>query len=307
MKNLLACALMCFSMVATAAELYRWTDPESGKIMMTPIPPPYPIKEKQEGGSLPNGQVIRVIFDENAPQYKAAVAKRQAAEMEQKRLAEEKVKAQAAKEEEQRRREEEAKIKRMEAERRAQQNKEEELAAIEKKKKETCNNFGQAIEQVVSAKRDGMSQQKADEIARRTTASEEIIDMLVNMNKAIYANNWKADEAKTNIIVSCKLSTGLPTFSEFYAEHQQRRAENISRLFDIEKKCAKIKEFAGGSYQIEQTCRNQEREAQSTLMGMSIPTEIEKHCTEIGAYADGSYQIMLTCVEQETKAKANLR
>ncbi len=98
MKRLTICALICCSFSVAAAELYRWVDPESGSTMMTPTPPPYPIKETQPGGTLPNGQVLKVIFDENSPQYKAAIAKKKAAEAEQKRVAQEQAKAQAAKE-----------------------------------------------------------------------------------------------------------------------------------------------------------------------------------------------------------------
>ncbi|HRD68324.1 MAG TPA: DUF4124 domain-containing protein, partial [Candidatus Competibacter sp.] len=99
MKRLLACVLVCCSAAATAAELYRWTDPETGKMVAAPALPPYPVKEKQAGGSLPSGEVIKLILDENSPQYKAAVAKRKTEEekaskieAEKKRLEDEKIK-----------------------------------------------------------------------------------------------------------------------------------------------------------------------------------------------------------------------
>lgn len=80
MKPWIACALMALTCAAGAGELYRWTDPETGKMTASPTPPPYPVKERQAGGRLPGGDVVKLILDENSPQYKAATAKRKAAE-----------------------------------------------------------------------------------------------------------------------------------------------------------------------------------------------------------------------------------
>ena len=74
----LSCVLLACP--ALAGELYRWTDPETGKAIASPALPPYPIKEKVPGGQLPSGDVIKLILDENSPQYKAAVARRKAEE-----------------------------------------------------------------------------------------------------------------------------------------------------------------------------------------------------------------------------------
>lgn len=79
-----------------------------------------------------------------------------------------------------------------------------------------------------------------------------------------------------------------------------------SANFDIEAYCKQVSKAVGGSYQIEQTCRDQQREAQANLAGMSIPSEIKNHCEQVGNVVGGSYKIMETCVEQEIKAKANL-
>lgn len=83
----------------------------------------------------------------------------------------------------------------------------------------------------------------------------------------------------------------------------------ISAEFDIEKHCKHIGSLpTGGSYTLEQTCRNQEREALRKLQGQSIPPEIEKHCAHLGSLSTGgSYSLMLTCVQQEITAKNNLR
>lgn len=77
--------------------------------------------------------------------------------------------------------------------------------------------------------------------------------------------------------------------------------------FDIEKHCKEVASFAGGSYQIEQGCRNNERKAQAQIDSESIPPEIKAHCQEVAEFAGGSYQIMMGCIKNEIKAKANLR
>lgn len=84
--------------------------------------------------------------------------------------------------------------------------------------------------------------------------------------------------------------------------------ENNSTLpaYDIKAHCRKIGDVAGGSYQIEETCRKNEQEAQKALTTITIPSRISKHCQEIGIVAGGSYQIMLTCVKQEIEAKNRL-
>ncbi|MEI2742718.1 MAG: DUF4124 domain-containing protein [Candidatus Competibacter sp.] len=78
-------------------------------------------------------------------------------------------------------------------------------------------------------------------------------------------------------------------------------------IFDIEAKCKGVSQAVGGSYQIEQTCRDQERKAKENISTMGAAAEIIAHCERVGRAVGGSYQIMETCIEQETKAKANLR
>lgn len=92
-------------------------------------------------------------------------------------------------------------------------------------------------------------------------------------------------------------------------EPAQPDGGSLSSEFDIEKHCKHIGSLpTGGSYTLEQTCRNQEREALRKLQGQSIPPEIEKHCAHLGSLSTGgSYSLMLTCVQQEITAKNNLR
>jgi len=77
--------------------------------------------------------------------------------------------------------------------------------------------------------------------------------------------------------------------------------------FDINGYCRQVADAVGGSYQIEESCRQQERQAQSSLSRKQIPPRVESYCREVGQAVGGSYQIMDTCVQQELAAKARLR
>lgn len=77
--------------------------------------------------------------------------------------------------------------------------------------------------------------------------------------------------------------------------------------FDINGYCRQVANAVGGSYQIEETCRQQERQAQANLARNKIPLRIESYCRDVGQAVGGSYQIMLTCVQQELAAKARLQ
>ena len=63
----------------------------------------------------------------------------------------------------------------------------------------------------------------------------------------------------------------------------------------------------GGSYQIEQTCRQQEVAAKQKLAGIKLPARIENYCTWVGQAVGGSYQIKLTCARQELAARDQLK
>lgn len=105
-QSILLCATLTLVLSIPAMarqELYRWTDPITGQIVTTPTPPPYPIKNKHPGGTLPGVDMYNVELDENTPQVKTATAKRKAQEAEQQRITEERAKARAAKEDEQKR------------------------------------------------------------------------------------------------------------------------------------------------------------------------------------------------------------
>lgn len=76
--------------------------------------------------------------------------------------------------------------------------------------------------------------------------------------------------------------------------------------FDTEKYCREVAQTVGGSYQIEEACRKQERDALSALARRQIPARVERYCREVGQAVGGSYQIMNACVDQELAAKARL-
>lgn len=94
---LLSALALVLSIPAMARqELYRWTDPVTGQIVTTPTPPPYPIKNKRPGGTMPGVDMYNVELDENAPQVKAAITKRQAAENQEHQKQQEKALRKAA-------------------------------------------------------------------------------------------------------------------------------------------------------------------------------------------------------------------
>lgn len=82
-----------------AGDLYRWIDPGTGRTMLNPSLPAYPIKEKRIAGTLADGKnnLVDVIIDVNAPNFdskvKALMEKRIAREQEEKRIATEREKA----------------------------------------------------------------------------------------------------------------------------------------------------------------------------------------------------------------------
>lgn len=86
-----------------------------------------------------------------------------------------------------------------------------------------------------------------------------------------------------------------------------RRAGSSVPNFDTNRYCAMIGETAGGSYQIEATCREQEMLARSRASRSSIPSRVVNYCRTIGETAGGSYQIYITCVEQELGAASSMR
>ncbi|MCI5225564.1 MAG: hypothetical protein D3918_02630 [Candidatus Electrothrix sp. AX2] len=82
-------------------------------------------------------------------------------------------------------------------------------------------------------------------------------------------------------------------------------AENVYS-YDINSYCKSVSEVAGGSYQIEETCRKMEKQSKKNISKMKVSKRIKKYCDEVGKAAGGSYQIMETCIDQELSAKSRL-
>lgn len=77
--------------------------------------------------------------------------------------------------------------------------------------------------------------------------------------------------------------------------------------FDTVRYCRTVAAHAGGSYQTEEACRQQEAESRQEIAELQIEARIERHCRQVGAAIGGSYQIMASCIDQELAAKSRLR
>ena len=71
--------------------------------------------------------------------------------------------------------------------------------------------------------------------------------------------------------------------------------------------CRKISNVSGGSYQIEEVCREQERTAYADIASKNIPNRIWNYCDRIGIISGGSFQLFDVCVEQETGSMGRVR
>jgi hypothetical protein len=194
-----------------------------------------------------------------------------------------------------------------EAERQAAQKQKEDRA-------KACEPLGDLAAQIASMKNSGVPRADAEAKTKDPYMSRKsMVPMYLGLISAVYANNWAIEEAKLNIARSCRVADGMPTFAELYdgpstgsAATDTSAPSRLSALFDTDSYCKQVSQFVGGSYRIEQGCRDRERNAFSELAAMAIPSEIEKHCTEVGRFIGGSYRIMKGCVDREIEAKKNL-
>ena len=74
--------------------------------------------------------------------------------------------------------------------------------------------------------------------------------------------------------------------------------------FDIAAYCARVADAVGGSYQIEETCRQQEADAREATR--STERRISAYCARVAEAVGGSYQIYNTCVDQEEAARGRI-
>jgi hypothetical protein len=110
----------------------------------------------------------------------------------------------------------------------------------------------------------------------------------------------------------------LKEFSESYSlaifcvDEETKRAMGLASMLDVPSfdsvaYCKSIGKAAGGSYQIEITCRDQEALAVRAIRQAEVPHEIMIYCAKIGETVGGSFQIMVTCIDQEISAKRSLQ
>lgn len=78
--------------------IYRWLNPETGQYVTTPDLPPYPIKEKRPGANLSGIDLWNVDLDKDAPAFKAAIAKREAEQAEERHKEQERAERKAQQE-----------------------------------------------------------------------------------------------------------------------------------------------------------------------------------------------------------------
>jgi len=76
-----------------------------------------------------------------------------------------------------------------------------------------------------------------------------------------------------------------------------------SNAFNINSYCKQVAIAAGGSYQVEKICREQEYGAQRKISSKQIPSRIYNYCKEVGQAGGGSYQMMETCIQKGLEAK----
>lgn len=81
----------------------------------------------------------------------------------------------------------------------------------------------------------------------------------------------------------------------------------LSGNAQIKRYCGEIAQVAGGSYQIEEACRNQEVIAARALIKMNPEDRVWNYCQDISDAAGGSYSILLACAQQEIRSRQRLQ
>ena len=77
--------------------------------------------------------------------------------------------------------------------------------------------------------------------------------------------------------------------------------------YDIDAYCATIAEAAGGSYQLESSCRKQETDALDRFGRLEgVEPRILSYCRNTADIAARSYWFLVTCIGSEEKAKAEM-
>lgn len=118
-----------------------------------------------------------------------------------------------------------------------------------------------------------------------------------------YGHSWEPIHSQQQLSISPSTQTSNPSNESKRASAPQ---STVASGYDITAYCQKVSQAIGGSYQIEQTCREEERKAQSNIARMSVPSQVSSYCQQVGQAVGGSYQILETCISEELKAKTRL-
>ena len=202
--------LLTLSARGMAGDIYRWVNPETGEKVTTTNPPPYPIKEQRPAGRLPNGDIIELTLDPNAPEVKAKLDAYKAKEAEKKRIAEEQQRQRAAREaEEQQQR----------AARKAEEQRQRAALEAEEQRQQAARDIE---EQQQRAAREAAAKAKAEEIAKERAIQEAALEQKmqkVRAKMALAKEKARKDEDVDFI---------LKTIDEF--EQQEKFASTTARI-----------------------------------------------------------------------------
>ena len=84
-------------------------------------------------------------------------------------------------------------------------------------------------------------------------------------------------------------------------------AQAAPPTYDTQAYCAKTAEAVGGSYHIEQGCRQQEAAARAQFTAAGYPPRIAGYCDQVAQAVGGSYQILNGCAQRESQARDAMR
>jgi hypothetical protein len=76
--------------------------------------------------------------------------------------------------------------------------------------------------------------------------------------------------------------------------------------YDTKKYCKEVGDIAGGSSQLELSCRQMEERTKKNLANIQASARSAKHCADVGKIAGGSYQLFEACLQQEAEAEKEL-
>ena len=73
--------------------------------------------------------------------------------------------------------------------------------------------------------------------------------------------------------------------------------------YDTEAYCAEVAKVSGGSYTIEQGCRDMEAGAHAALVTRAVEAKIMEYCDQVARIGGGSYSLLGGCIAMEEQAR----